>query len=72
MRFLSALETHQAKLLAQASGLPVRQLPDQPGSEWEMQMLGTAMATLPVIYLEMEIAPETMSVLRRETAKDSA
>jgi hypothetical protein len=30
------------------------------------------MGTLPVIYLEMEIAQETMSVLRRETAKDSA
>ena len=37
-----------------------------------MQMLVTAMETLPVIYLEMEIAPETMSALRRETAKDSA
>jgi hypothetical protein len=30
------------------------------------------METLPVIYLEMAIAPETMSVLRRGTAKDSA
>jgi hypothetical protein len=35
-------------------------------------MLPTAMGTLPVIDLEMAIAPETMSVLRRETAKDSA
>ena len=59
-------------MLACASGFPVRQLPDQPDLEWEMQMLVTAMETLPVIYLEMEIAPETMSMLRRETAKDSA
>jgi hypothetical protein len=30
------------------------------------------MGTLPVTYLEMAIAPETMSVSHRETAKDSA
>ena len=59
-------------MLACASGFPVRQLPDQPDLEWEMQRLVRAMETLPVIYLEMEIAPETMSMLRRETAKDSA
>jgi hypothetical protein len=37
-----------------------------------MQMLPRAMGTLPVTYLEMAIAPETMSVLRRAMAKDSA
>jgi hypothetical protein len=61
VRFLSAVETLEAKLLAQASGLTVRQLPDEPDSQWEMQML-TAMVT----------APEAMSILGRETAKDSA
>ena len=59
-------------MLAYASDLPVRQLPNQPDLEWERQMLVTAMATLPAIRLEMEIAPETMSMSRRETAKDSA
>lgn len=54
-------------MLAYASDLPAS---CQPDLEWERQMLVTAMATLPVIRLEMEIAPETMS--RRETAKDSA
>jgi hypothetical protein len=62
VRFLSALETYEAELLASASGLPVRQLQDQPDSEWEMQML----------VMPMAIAPETTSSLRRETAKDSA
>jgi len=40
--------------------LPVRQTPDEPESQWEMQML------------VMAIALETMSILRWETAKDSA
>ena len=50
-------------MLAHASDLPPS---CQPDLEWERQMLVTAMATLPAIHLEMEIAP------RRETAKDSA
>ena len=54
---------------AYASDLPAS---CQPDLKWEKQMLVTAMATLPVIRLELEIAPETMSMWRRETAKDSA
>lgn len=61
VRFLSALETYEAELLAQGSGLPIRRLQDQPDSEWEMQMLATARA----------IAPKMMSILRWETAQDS-
>jgi hypothetical protein len=54
---------------AYASDLPAS---CQPDLKWEKQMLVTAMATLPAIRLELEIALEPMSMLRRETAKDSA
>ncbi len=68
MRFLSSLEMDVAKLLAQASGLPVRQLPAQWRSEQEMQMLMLARR----MVSSMQLATEKKSVSESEKGTDLA